>query len=95
MGVAYDRVYAPDGLLPLRADYPIYGVYSATYAGGSTTASVAVLWTEPVETPYGISVTMLESAYWYASSVTALGFTLNIVGTSTLTGETVKVLIYG
>lgn len=81
MGIAYHNMYAVDGLANFAVlDRIFTGLVSVTYASGSagTTVTATVAWTEPVQTPYRVFFDPPEQADVWATSRTALGFTLNV-----------------
>jgi hypothetical protein len=81
MGIAFHTQYAVDGLNGFQTLDRIYvGSVAVTYTSGSAGATVTatVTWTEPVPTPYRVFFDPPEQADAWATSRTALGFTLNV-----------------
>ena len=95
MGIPFHEMYAADGLNGFNVADRIYiGGGTATYTSGSTTATVAVTWTEPVPSTYTVFFEVLEAAVVYPSSKTTLGFTINIAALSgNLAQTTVRYLV--
>ena len=83
MGIPFHEMYAVDGLNGFNvADRIFIGSGTATYTSGSSTATVAVTWTEAVPTTYSVFFEVLEAAVVYPSLKTNLGFTINIAALS-------------
>jgi hypothetical protein len=96
MGIAYHTLYSADGTILNIADRAYLGTITVVYGSSSGTAAitpVVVTWTEPIPMPYTVIASPIENATYWFTSKTTIGFTLNAVGTASLVGGSMEVLI--
>lgn len=99
MGIAYHTIYAPDGAGLNLFDRVVAGTVTAVYPAGTSTGAtsvIAVVWNEPVITPYTVLMSPVEDCTYFVTAKTTVGCTLNLnprLATGTLTGASVECFI--